>query len=131
MGTGVFNLNVTIRLAATWYETADPAFNLGPNSQVVFNGPATATLTGQTGDLAFDLKLGKPFVYNPLNGQLLVQIEVWSWSPAGYGAFFFCASPNVAWVYQPLLPGASFVVEGDGLESIVTVKTREQGDDEQ
>lgn len=119
-GTGTAQLNVTIRLAETWFVTTDPATNLGQNWQMAYNGPITARLTGQPGDLTFNFQ-GKPFVYNPANGNLVVQIEVWQ---SSFGGFLFGTSPFVWRVYQNLSTNA-WSLENAGLTMTVHAKLRE------
>ncbi len=112
-GSGVTNLNITVRVGVSdfLYPTADFNLNL-PKGTVVFNGPISALLTGTPGDLR--LQFMKPFQYNPRSGKsLVVDIEIHGFS--GFtGSFRFGPSSDTGRAYRSPIDG-QVVVDGAGL----------------
>jgi hypothetical protein len=121
VGTGLTNVNVILRLATARTISTDFALNLGNDQRVVWNGTVSTLLNGTPGDLKFDLR-GKPFLYDPSRGDLLLQVEVVNVS--GFtGGFYFGSSFDMWRVYYPL-DGSPAKVEASGLNTTFTVKVK-------
>jgi MYXO-CTERM domain-containing protein len=91
---GTYTYNLTISLGNTTANPANPSITFANNETspltTVFSGTAVASLTNNPGSGLFDLQftLTTPFVFNPTNGNLLLDVMVSSVTGPTTGEFF-------------------------------------------
>jgi len=90
------------------------AANKGPNFTTVFSGPLTDNLLGNgTFDLIFPIS---PFLYDPGQGNLLLDVVINSATTGGFNAFRTNATPGLtSRVYQSFGTGPAFTDSGGAL----------------
>jgi len=112
--------NFTLSLGTTAATPAAPGSNYAANKRpdltTVFSGIVTDPATG-SGVFDFIINLSSPFVYNPVSGNLLLDVVIASdlVTPGGFVGFVFGPTPNVGRVFNAGGNGAATAGPNEGL----------------